>query len=516
MSFIKRREVISILFYVLLTAYLFCGGGCAPKEQLNSEFLAESRISVQMRAVIDKYRSEIPIKMQKHDIPGLSIALLDNKGTLWAAGFGQTKRNGKTVVNPDTVFSIQSMSKTFTATAVMFAVQDGLVDLDVPITEYLPDFKVNSKFEEAPEKKITLRNMLNHTAGFTHEAPVGNNFDTTFDSFEEHVKSISDTWLKFRVGERSSYSNLGIDLAGYIVQVRSGISFEQYMKEKVFEPLDMPRSSMGREIIRNTENRAIGHQQHVKRVPLDMPMVGAGGVYTSANELANFVQFHINRGNVKGQSILDGKFIDEMYGVYPPSGGYGLCIGVSKKHDSYHLSHGGGGFGFLTEMRWYPEYRIGAVVLTNSSSHPIQGDISKSITDRIIKDGIVEKYVAKEAVRNPFASSEIIKVDGVEKQKESKHEPNPYTKAMKKYIGKYRPLYKGWELRLYARIAVALGYPVFIVKIYEKDGNLYIRHEGKDEALEEYQPGLFFPPSGEALDFRGPVPTWRNIKFKKM
>jgi hypothetical protein len=54
------------------------------------------------------------------------------------------------------------------------------------------------------------------------------------------------------------------------------------------------------------------------------------------------------------------------------------------------------------------------------------------------------------------------------------------------------------------------------VKIYEKDGNLYIRHEGKDEALEEYQPGLFFPPSGEALDFRGPVPTWRNIKFKKM
>jgi CubicO group peptidase (beta-lactamase class C family) len=309
------------------------------------------------------------------------------------------------------------MSKTFTGTAVMFAIQDGLVDLDAAITEYLPDFKVNSKFEKIPEKKITLRNMLNHTAGFTHEAPVGNNFDTTFDSFEEHVKSISDTWLKFRVGERSSYSNLGIDLAGYIVQVRSGMSLEKYMRKKIFEPLDMPRSTIDKDIIRNTENRAIGHENHIKRVPLDMPMVGAGGIYTSAKELANFVQFHINRGNVKGKSILEAKLIDEMYAVHPPSEGYGLGIGVSKKHDSYHLSHGGGGFGFLTEMRWYPEYRIGAIVLTNSTSHPIQGEISKSITDRIIKDGIVEKYVAKEAARNPFASSEIIKVDGVKTER---------------------------------------------------------------------------------------------------
>jgi CubicO group peptidase (beta-lactamase class C family) len=469
-----------------------------------------------MMEIIKEYRTEIPTKMQKHNIPGLSIALLDNEGTLWTAGFGKTKRNGKAVVNPDTIFSIQSMSKTFTATAVMFAIQDGLVDLDSPITEYLPDFKVNSKFETAPEKKITLIHLLNHTAGFTHEAPVGNNFDTTFDSFEEHVESISDTWLKFRVGEKYSYSNLGIDLAGYIVQVKSGMSLEQYMREKIFEPLDMPRSSIDKDIIRNTENRAIGHQQHVKRVPLDMPMVGAGGVYTSSRELANFVQFHINKGSFNGKSILDGKFIDEMYAVRPPSEGYGLGIGVSKKHDSYSLTHGGGGFGFLTEMIWYPEYGIGAVVLTNSTDHPIQGEISKSITDRIIKDGIVEKYVAKEAPRNPFAGLEAIKKGGEETQKKSEHEPSPYTKEMKKYIGKYRPSTKGWELKMYARIAVALGYPVFIVKIYPKDGHLYIQHEGKDEALEEYQPGLFFPPSGEALDFRGPVPTWRNIKFKKM
>ena len=516
MAFIKKREVIATLLFVFMAVYFFCTGGCTPKGQLNNEFLTEERISPKLMEIINEYRSTIPVKMRKNDIPGLSIALLDNEGTLWAAGFGQIKKNRRAAVNNDTIFSIQSMSKTFTATSVMFAIQDGLVDLDAPITDYLPDFKVNSKFEEAPEKKITLRNMLNHTAGFTHEAPIGNNFDTTFDSFEEHVKSISDTWLKFRVGERSSYSNLGIDLAGYIVQVRSGMSLEQYMRKKIFKPLDMPRSSIDKDIIRNTGNRAIGHENHVKKVPLDMPMVGAGGVYTSAKELSNFVQFHINRGSVNGKNILDTKFIDEMYAVHPPAGNYGLGIGVSKKYDSYYVSHGGGGFGFLTEMRWYPVYRIGAIVLTNSSSHPIQGDISKSITDRIIKDGIVEKYVAKEAVRNPLADIEAIKKEGEETQTESKHKPSQYTKAMKKFIGKYRPIYKGWELRLYARIALALGYPVFVVKIYEKDGHLYIRHNGKDEALEEFQSGLFFPPSGEALDFRGPVPTWRNIKMKKM
>lgn len=513
MVFTKSRIGILILFCVLSLAYLPCMRGCKPEVRLNSEFQARAGISPQMRKLIDEYRSSIPTTMKKHNIPGLSIALVDNKCTLWAAGFGYADWDGETIVTHDTIFSIQSMSKTFTATSVMFAVQDGLVDLDTPITEYLPDFKVNSRFEENPEKKITLRHLLSHTAGFTHEAPVGNNFDTIFPSFEKHTESISDTWLKFRVGERYSYSNLGIDLTGHILKFRSGKSFEQYMNEKIFDPLEMPSSSIDKDVIRETKNRALGHQQHVKIVPVDIPMVAAGGVYTNAMELAKFVRFHLNKGRVNSMSILDEKLLEEMYTVRSPSRGYGLGIAVGRGHDSYFLAHGGGGFGFLTYMIWYPEYGIGAVVLTNTTEHPLQGKISNTILDRMIEKGIVKRHIGTKATFNPFPiDATMATKDGAEPQNGTEHEPSPYKHAWKKYIGKYRYLINGSELKLYAKIAVALGYPANIVKIHKKDGNLYLH----DEVLDEHLPGLFFTPSGEAIDFRGPVPTWRNIKLKKI
>lgn len=517
MGFTKNHVGIQAIFCVLLMACLFCVNACAPKVQLNSEYQTEDSISPQMKTLIDECRSSIPKMMKKHNIPGLSIALLDNKCTLWAAGFGYTGRGGKAKVTHDTIFSIQSMSKTFTATAVMFALQDGLVELDTPITEYLPDFKVNSRFEENPQKKITLIHLLSHTAGFTHEAPVGNNYDTTFPSFEKHVESISDTWLKFRVGERYSYSNLGIDLAGYILKVRSGKPFEQYMKEKIFDPLEMPRSTIDKDVIRDAKNRAIGHQQRVKNVPVDIPMVAAGGVYTSAVELAKFVQFHLNKGRVDGKSILDEKLLEEMYTVRSPSRGYGLGIGVGRRHDSYFLAHGGGGFGFLTNMIWYPEYGIGAVVLTNTTEHPLQGKISNGILDRMIEKGIVKRHIGTKATFNPFPfDATMATKDGAESQNWTENEPSPYKREWKKYIGIYECLINGYEPKLYAKIAIALGNPAYVVKIYKKDGNLYLHYEKNDEILDEHLPGLFFTPSGEALDLRGAVPTWRNIKLKKI
>jgi CubicO group peptidase (beta-lactamase class C family) len=94
--------------------------------------------------------------------------------------------------------------------------------------------------------------LLSHTAGFAHEAPYGSNFDHPAYSFEKHIASISDTWLKFPVGTRYSYSNLGIDLAGYILQMRSGMPFIQYVQEKVLDPLGMKNSTLDVSRIRST------------------------------------------------------------------------------------------------------------------------------------------------------------------------------------------------------------------------------------------------------------------------
>ena len=138
--------------------------------------------------------------MAEQDVPGLAVALVDKDRTLWLEGFGRLDGRGSAPVNADTIFSVQSMSKLFTATAVMQAVAAGRLDLDEPITTYLPGFTVHSAFEEHPERKITLRMLLSHTAGFTHEAPVGNNNELDPGDFDAHVRSISETWLRFPVG----------------------------------------------------------------------------------------------------------------------------------------------------------------------------------------------------------------------------------------------------------------------------------------------------------------------------
>ena len=192
------KKCTAQLIVVLAILLVFFGSGCntiSPK--LQDEYIRPG-LSQGICGVFDKYRQFFLEMMAKEKIPGLSIALVDRDGILWTAGFGYTDYNRKTPVATDTIFAICSMSKTITAVAVMVAVQDGLVELDVPIIEYFPQFTVNSRFEKNPHKKITLRHLLSQTSGIAFEAPVGNIRELSYGSLEEHVLSVSDTWLKYR------------------------------------------------------------------------------------------------------------------------------------------------------------------------------------------------------------------------------------------------------------------------------------------------------------------------------
>lgn len=501
------KAITALIFAVLTVTF----AGCTSPPKLQSEFSRPTEINPAYRKVFDKSSESIPERMKQNGVPGLSIAVVDRRGILWSAGYGRTGR-GSQPVTPETLFSIQSMSKTFSATAVMMAVQDGLVDLDAPITKYLPEFTVNSRWQDNPQEKMTLRHLLSHTAGFTHEAPVGNNLDTCYDSFEEHVLSISDTWLKHRVGARHSYSNLGIDLAAYILQVKSGMPFAEYMKEKVFDPLGMPTSSVDYDFVEQYPDRALGHAPFIARVPVAIPMIAAGGVYTSAAELSRFVQFHLNRGTIDDRRILDARLIDTMHTSSEVSKGYGLGIAIGERHDTYFLNHNGGGFGFLTTMTWYPEYGIGCIVLTNSTTGDSQ---NAKIADEILDELITTEVVAKDVSDIP-AGDRLIGKDTklpVPAEDGPVHTPTPYKRQWGRYTGTYRFIAKGYRLNLIVRLVLALGYCDSGMKLAvdKKDGYLCIG----DDKLEEIQPGLFFTPSGEALDLRGPAATWRNIKMEK-
>jgi CubicO group peptidase (beta-lactamase class C family) len=509
----RTENVIKVFLLVFIAIY------CLPYSKVlaDTNDYTETDFTKRNPLIISDCEKLIKDGLDKSNIVGMSVAIVDENNILWAKGYGFTDKDKKNKVNADTIFSLQSISKTITSTAVMKAVQQGILDLDKPIIYYLPDFKVNSAFEVEPEKKITLRHLLSHTAGFTHEAPVGSNYDPSSPSFEEHIKSIQSTWLKFPVGENYSYSNLGIDLAAYILQKQSGKPFYQYFDENIAKPIGMINSSFDMNRIKSNKNRAVGHSSLYFKMPIDIPIIPSGGFYSSATDLAKFVQMHINSGTDNNQSIISSKYLDEMYNIpfplYGQTEGYALGIMKGKYYNTYMLNHNGGGFGFLTSMSWLPELKIGVVVLSNtvtlSDAASLPGYISSRILDRIVKDYSTIYYsrlrdIKTEGITTSNVNSYTLQLNLVSnvtsRLSQIKFGRNPNVSNYKKYTGNYFYTMYG------------IPFAVDRVNIYIKDNNLY----ANNDILTEVKEGLFYNNSGEVYDFSKVNPTFRNIKLKKL
>ena len=460
-------------------------------------------------ALIDQAERITRDTMSRERIPGLSIVLADSRGIIWEAGFGLGDDARKNPVDPHTMFSIQSMSKTFTAVGVLTAVRDKKLDLDAPISKYLPDFRVQSIFEDHPENLITLRHLLTHTAGFTHEAPRGNNFSPDEPPFDEHAASIADTWLMFRVGERCSYSNLGIDLAGYVLQKVTGRPFVDYMREEVFQPLALSRTTMDRARIVSETNRATGHTRGLRGLPVYVPMVGAGGVYSTAHDLGTFLGFMLREGKSTTASILPGWAFTEME-TTPNRGGCGLGVGIGRREGDLYFTHGGGGYGFLSCMSWYPTLDIGIAVLTSSVDHDsAQVALAEKIIDRLAAAGLVRKTFSLTYL--PVCDISLADVQDDAWYFDAHPEKTVWKEEWSKYLGSYRLSTYG-EPVWYARLGLAVG--------MHRSMYVKVRRQGRGIALDgipllEQEPGLFFTKSGEALDCRSDPPTWRNIRLLK-
>ncbi len=501
-------------FCLLLCLSLLVFAGCNSSSRLNKEELRKD-IDPNVAQVIERHRESIAPLMKSNDIPGLAIAIVDREGVLWSGGFGISNSKNKSKTTPDTLFSIQSNSKTIAALAVMFAVQEGMLDLDVPISTYLPDFKINSCYEREAQNRITLRHLLNHTSGLAHEAPVGNNIDASFPSFEAHIKSIEETWLRGKVGEHYYYSNLGIDLAVWILQEVSKESYSDYLNHHVFNPLGLTDSLVDPNKIAEKSDTAIGHiNSFVKPGFVRIPMLGAGGIYSSAMDVGKLIQFFLNKGEVGGKQKLKSRFIDEIYTPTLASGSYGMGIDRIAENETFSLSHNGMGFGFKSTVKWYPDYGIGCCVMTNNMGDLIGGDNQHIVLcDQFLSDLIETEFYREKRTKNTFFDP-IAYTLGDRQMGEGPELHSTFKTEWRKYVGTYALVLNGYEFKWYAKLAFRLGYtPAFLkLPVYEKDGELWVGRQ----PLFEHSEGLFFNPYGQCLDFRSDQMTWRNMKMKKI
>jgi CubicO group peptidase (beta-lactamase class C family) len=523
--------------------------------------------------IISQYRACIPELMEASRIPGLSVVLVADDQIAWIEGFGTTDGVGTNPVTADTFFSLQSNSKAFTALAVLMAVRDGQLDLDTPIAAYLPKFTIRSRFGEHPERTITLRQLLSHTAGLAHEAPIGNNYNTFTASFEDHIRSISRTWLRYPVGQRYAYSNLGIDLAGFILQQVSGKPFSACAREQLLAPIGMEKSSFDIQDIRRFRSRAVGHDTYLPRVSLEIPMIPSGGLYSSAREMGAFLLFHLQRGRVGNRRLIPGTLLEQMYKIPRPmpsqKNGYALGLYRELRHGTYSLSHNGGGFGFLSHMCWYPELGLGIAVLTNATGHSVHFSLGREILDAIIASrGLARRVPPTEPPREVtpdeallmklagsyisernvewmlgfkdgtfgirsgpgfyplhFTSeNEAFERDGDEIyryrfQFDDRGKPAAIVLVDEGLIFDYNadpgdppgPGRSEWDSYAGRYRMINCGIPVEMLTIRKRNGWLF----ADNLRLAEYSPGLFFACTGDVVDFSKPMPTARNIPIER-
>ena len=567
MSFSGRRS------FMIRAGWAAAASLCAAGKQVGARPVADDDLPPGLQFLISPQRKHIVESMAKEDIPGVSVCLIA-EDKAWIEGFGVTGGHSSRRVRTDTLFSVQSTSKNFTATAIMLAVQQGILELDEPITAYLPEFTVQSRFEPVPQQMMTLRLLLSHRAGFTHEAPVGNNYQPAFPDFAAHVRSISQTWLRFPVGERYRYSNLGVDLAGYILQVRSGMPFAEWLRIMLFEPLGMRDSTASPDVYVRQQNRAIGHEKGYATVPLKTPLIPSGGVYTSARDMVPYCRFQLSRGQLDGRVVLREELWNEMH-AFSFGGDYSL--GVVRTELRYGdtalrmLSHRGGGFGFGSVFNYCPEAGLAWVALFNRQASAayhfgeelIQATLTKSYGPRKARlpardlapieptPQQLRAFVGNYVGRNVTADIKL--QDGtLSMQSGAMSKPIRFTAPTQAYVetaeadtvtyeyfaasplepahlecsmgeesldhndggqdipGPDKP---SWDRFVGEYRIYQWGEASDRVTIHRSQGYLYL---DRIRLIIELEPGLFFTSDGEAVDFRHGEPTWRSIKLTRI
>jgi CubicO group peptidase (beta-lactamase class C family) len=318
----------------------------------------------------------VPMQLERENIAGAVVLVVKDGAILFAKGYGYSDVDKKTPVTGDaTLFRPGSISKLFTWTAVMQLVEQGKLDLDRDINDYL-DFKIPPKFG----KPITLRNLMTHTPGFEEQIKdlITENPAPT-ETLKQHVAGHIPERI-FPPGTTPAYSNYGAALAGYIVERVSGRPFNDYVAENIFKPLAMSRSTFAqplppdlKPLMSNGYNLGSGKAKPFEIVE-EAP---AGALSATAADLAHFMVAHLQNGKYETTQILRPETATLMhsrqFGLSPALNG--MCLGFYEETRNGHriIGHGGDTQYFHSDLHLMPDANLGFFVSYNSAG---KGDIS--------------------------------------------------------------------------------------------------------------------------------------------
>lgn len=318
--------------------------------------------------------------MKAWQIPGAAVAIVKNDRIIYVNGYGTKELGGTDPVTADTLFQIASTSKAFTSTALAMLASDKKLSFDDPVRQHLPYFRLS---DLCADSQVTIRDIVSHRTGLTRHDEL---WDNTPITREQVIRAMGDVALSKPFRTTYQYQNIMFIAAGEVVANASGMSWDDFVRTRIFQPLQMTHTVTS-DADWNASNHATGYRwdannnRVVVQPPIDTTTIGAGGaIKSSARDMANWLRFQLANGAFDLQQLVDPEMLEETKMPHtvrriekttrdenPETNvmSYGMGWTIQDYRGELLVSHSGALNGFRTHVDLMPRRNTGFVVMAN-------------------------------------------------------------------------------------------------------------------------------------------------------
>jgi CubicO group peptidase (beta-lactamase class C family) len=339
--------------------------------------------------------------MKDWKVPGLALAVVQGDKVILQKGYGYRDLEKQLPVTPNTLFAIGSITKSFTVTTLGMEMDEGKVDWDKPVRDYLPTFKL---FDPALTEQMTMRDLITHRSGLPRHDLIWYSSDFTREDLLRRLQYLEPSKP---LRAKFQYNNLMFMTAGYIAGQLNGTSWEDAIIQRVFRPLEMTGTNFSVLDSQNSPDFAEPYRKgsdlkaELKRIPFDAQCpnrcaIGpAGEINSNVADMSKYLLFHMNRGKIAGKQLLSENNAVQMQvpqmviqgaPAYKELGetNYGMGFFLSSYRGHKQVEHGGNIDGFSAELAFLPADKIGVVALTNLDGNPLPTIVAQNVFDRLL------------------------------------------------------------------------------------------------------------------------------------
>lgn len=346
------------------------------------------------------FEDDVRAALQDGKVPGAAVIIIKDGEVLLSQGFGKRNVAKNLDVTPRTLFPIGSSSKAFTSAAIAMLVEEGKLEWDTPIKKYLPTFKMHDQFAT---ERMTVRDLLCHRSGLPRHEFLWYGSSMTRKDMVERLAYL-DPSVDFRA--LYQYNNLMYATAGYLIEIVTGQTWEEFVAARIFKPLGMSTSNTDVEASQHTDDYALPYEERkdkIEEVPFYstfQAMGPAGSINTNLEDMEHWLRFQLNEGKHGETQLLEASQLAQNHsphivipaGSAVPMGKYSeivnMCYGLGWHISSYRghrmIEHGGSIDGFMAEVVLLPDEHATVAVFTNRGSTLVPYIIAFTACDRVL------------------------------------------------------------------------------------------------------------------------------------